>query len=159
MELSLDIEGSFCVDSVLTAIPIRFLTSFVLVVDIDGALTTSVAVVVVSICAWCITLVADGFERVSIGFLDVKLRAEVSTNLICIAVLEGVVPITHRRHEDGVEGGDAATADHAQVYVVGHDASEEVWLVVGCSVEVCRLRQVHSVVVSIGERVIISVDT
>ena len=131
MELGLDIEGSLCVDSVLTAVPIRFLTSSVLVVDIDGALATSVAVVVVAICHRCVTLVTDCFECVSIGFLDVKLRAEESTNLVCITVLEGVVPITHGGHEDGVEGRDAATANHAQVYVVGHNTSEQVWLEVG----------------------------
>ena len=93
-----------------------------MVIDISGALATSVTIGVNSIRG-SVALVSRSVEGVLIGFLNVKLRAPVTTDLIGITVLEGVSGVIDGRHEDGIEGGDTAAANHAQVNIVFHGAT------------------------------------
>ena len=93
-----------------------------IVEDIESALATSVAVGVNSFDG-VVALVSRSMESMPIGFLNVKLRAPVTTNLIGITVLEGVTGVIDGGHEDGIEGRDTATANHAQVNVVFHRAT------------------------------------
>ena len=92
------------------------------VVDISGALAASVTVGVDSI-GGSVAFVSGCMESMPICFLNVKLRAPVATYLIGITVLEGVSGVIDGRHEDGIEGGDTAAANHAQVNVVFHRAT------------------------------------
>ena len=125
-ELSLDMKFVLCVDRVLAALSILALS---VVEDIESALATSVAIIVHSV-VWLVALVSRSMERVSIGLLNIELRAPVTANLVGVAVLEWIVVIVEGRHEDGVKGRDAAAADFAQVDIVFEDATEQVWLVV-----------------------------
>jgi hypothetical protein len=145
MELRLDSVWHLCVDCVLAA---RAVLIWCIVHDIKCALAASVAVVVHSI-GWGVTLVAGRVEHVLVCLLNVELGAPVAADLVGVAVLERVCAVIKCWHQNGVEGGDAATADLAQVNCVLEDAAEEVWLVVAGSVECGRLRQVHPIVVAV----------
>ena len=93
-----------------------------IVIDISGALAASVTILVNSI-GGSVALVSRSMESMPIGFLNVKLRAPVTTNLIGITVLEGVTGVIDGGHENGIEGGDTAAANHAQVNIVFHGAT------------------------------------
>ena len=119
-ELSFDVEFFLGVDLILASLSVL---ANCIVEDIESALATSVAVGVNSVDG-VVALVSCSVEGVSIGLLNVKLRAPVATNSIGIAVLEGVLGIVDGGHEDGVKGGDTAAADCAQVNIVLESASE-----------------------------------
>jgi hypothetical protein len=70
--------------------------------DIQGALTTSITVIVNSIC-WFVTLVACGMESVFIRFHNVEFGAPVTSDLIGIAIFERVIVIVDTWHEDSVK--------------------------------------------------------
>ena len=90
-------------------------------------------------------------ECMPIALLNIELRAPVTTDLVCIAVLEGVRVVIDCGHEDGIEGRDTATANHAQVDIVFHGTTQKVWLVVRICVQTRRRRQIHPVVVAVRE--------
>lgn len=125
-ELSFDMEFVLCVDCILTTLSILALS---MVENIESTLTTSITILVNSVDG-IRALVSCSMEGMSIGLLNIELRAPVASNLVGIAVLEWIVIVIDRRHEDGVEGRDAATAYFAQVNIVFEDATEQVWLVV-----------------------------
>ena len=151
-EFDLHVERTLSVDRVLGT---GSVLSWRIVEDVSGAVATSVAVSVDSILG-CIALVSGRVERVSIGLLNIELGAPVTANLVGVAVLEGIAVVVERRHEDGVEGRDAATADQAQVDIVLHGAAQKIWFVVRRSVQSWRCGQVHSVVVAVGHRLTLS---
>ena len=145
MELSLDREGQVSVDGVLCARPVL---SLCIIVDVHGALSTFIAVVVNSIL-WQVALVAGRMEGPLVCLLNVELRAPMSTYLVGITVSE-IVAIVGSRHKNGVQGGDAATANIAEVDSVFEGAAEEVWPVVLGLVESWRFGQVHSIVEAVA---------
>jgi hypothetical protein len=127
-KLSLDMEFVLCIDRMLASISVL---TWHIVEDIKCAFTTSVTVVELSSPVRGVTLVRSGVECVSIGLLNIKLRAPVTTDLIRITVLEGVRVVIDCWHEDSVESGNTATADFTQVDIVFENASEQIWRVIG----------------------------
>jgi len=94
-----------------------------IVEDIESALSTSVTILVNTFDG-VVALVSRSMESMPIGFLNVKLRAPVTTNFIGITVLEGVTGVIDGGHEDGIEGRDTAAANFTQVNIVFENASK-----------------------------------
>ena len=74
-----------------------------IVEDIESALSTSVTIFSKHLRRG-LALVSRSMESMPIGFLNVKLRAPVTTNFIGITVLEGVTGVIDGGHEDGYRG-------------------------------------------------------
>jgi len=92
VELSLHREWELSVDGVLRAGSILTLC---IVVDIDGALAASIAVIVLAIDGR-VALVASRVEGPLVRLLNVELGAPMTTNLVSIAVPKIVVVVDGR---------------------------------------------------------------
>ena len=126
-KLSFDMEFILCIDRMLASISVL---AWHIVEDIKSAFTISITIVVNSI-DWSIALVRSSMECVSIGLLNIKLRAPVTTDFIRITVLEGVRVVIDCWHEDGIESGNTAAADITQVDIVFENSTEQIWRVIG----------------------------
>lgn len=115
MELCFDVEDLISVDSVLytwTEIVIDVVED-----DIDGALSSAVAVLICALRGRRITFM----RRSTIGELVclhyIELRAEMTTDLRCITVLERIVQVVCCWHRHSIESCKAATAGLAEIDV------------------------------------------
>lgn len=89
-------------------------------------LSATVTASVSSISIWRITAMPCCTESPFVGLHDVKLRAPVTTNLICIAVFERVTIVIDCRHENIVKSSNTATASFAQINIVLNTTSNKV---------------------------------
>lgn len=108
LEILTNVKGILCVDLVERAWAEVHRTH--IFEHVEVALAASVAVIVDSSCVGLIALMARGAEGVLVGLHNIKFRAEVPTDLVSVAVLEGVIVVVLSRHKDGVEGRDTAAA-------------------------------------------------
>ena len=129
VELNLGVELKVCVDLVLgtwaVGVPVE------LVDDVETE-TALVAVPVLALSSWVVTLVSSGGPRPLVGLHEVELWAPVAINLvgIAVAVSVGVHPevavLVLAGHPDEVPGSDAAALVVAQIDVPLDGAAEEV---------------------------------
>jgi len=132
MKICLDMEYLGRVNLVVRA---NTIVHVILVfVDIQSTSALMVTFVVDTSVIRSIAIDARHEECVHVGFHDVKFGAPVSATLDAITVLENVRVIVHSWHEDGVYAREAAAADLAQIYVIFHGASEQIWLEIFVSI-------------------------
>lgn len=89
----------------------------------------------------------DSSVSIFIGFHDIKLRAEMSSDLICIAVFPRVISLGLGRHQDSIEGCDTATTHLAQVDIVFESASKHIGHEIFRGIELFLRRKIDSVIV------------
>lgn len=68
----------------------------------------------------------DSSISVFIGFHNVKLGAEMPSDLVCVAIFPGVISLGLGRHQDSIESCDTATSNLAQVDIVFESASKHI---------------------------------
>lgn len=144
MEARLDGEGAVSVDRV--ALAWAKVVVSVVPEDVDVALAGAVAAREDTSGVRRIAGVANGSERILVGFHDVELRAPVATDLVCVAVLERIAYVVDRGHQHRVKSRDAAAARLAHVHVVLDPATEQVSAEVLRSIEVVDGREIHAIV-------------
>ena len=122
----------------------------VVLVNVQSAFTPAITVIIDSV-GWGVTFVSSRVEGILIGLHEIELWAPVSSNLVCITILERILIVLHAGHQHSVKGGDTATADFTQVNIVFDGATEHVWHEVLRIVELLLSGQVHAIVVVISE--------
>ena len=137
-------ELKVCVDA--SGASRKVLACDIVLVNVQSAFSRSVTVVVDSVGRG-VTFVSGRVEGILIGLHEVELWAPVSSNFVCITVLERILVILHTGHQHSVKGSNTATADLSQVNIVFNGTTEHVWCEVLRIVELLLSGQVHAIVV------------
>lgn len=132
VELHLHVEWQVGVDSIVlawtVAIPVE------LIVDVLIAVAITITFVVEALVIRCVARMGCSGERVLVSLHEVELRAEVTRDLVGIAVAPAIsghpqiASLVTTGHRDQIESSNAAALVLRKVNVPFNRATEQIWL-------------------------------